>query len=100
MLIACSSAELLFSVEVNVHTLLADEEHLPFEREQFDLVLSNLSMHWVNDLPGTLKQVITFHWPALLRREHTTSYIMRGLSAITKRVINLKMIHSTNTVFV
>jgi SAM-dependent methyltransferase len=48
---------LLVVLVVNVHSLLADEEHLPFEKHQFDLVLSSLSLHWVNDLPGTLKQV-------------------------------------------
>jgi len=38
-------------------TLAADEELLPFGPECFDLVLSNLSLHWVNDLPGCLAQV-------------------------------------------
>lgn len=33
-----------------------DEEHLPFARDSFDLVLSNLSLHWINDLPGALIQ--------------------------------------------
>lgn len=35
----------------------ADEEHLPFETERFDLVLSPLTLHWVNDLPGALVQI-------------------------------------------
>lgn len=34
----------------------ADEEFLPFKPESFDLVLSSLSMHWVNDLPSALRQ--------------------------------------------
>jgi SAM-dependent methyltransferase len=38
-------------------TLAADEEALPFAAQSFDLVLSNLSLHWVNDLPGTLLQI-------------------------------------------
>ena len=38
-------------------TLAADEELLPFAPESFDLVISNLSLHWVNDLPGCLLQV-------------------------------------------
>lgn len=29
-----------------------DEEHLPFPESSFDAVLSSLSLHWVNDLPG------------------------------------------------
>lgn len=35
----------------------ADEEWLPFAEESFDLVLTNLSLHWVNDLPGALIQI-------------------------------------------
>lgn len=35
----------------------ADEEALPFAPASFDLVLSSLSLHWVNDLPGTLAQI-------------------------------------------
>lgn len=34
----------------------ADEEFLPFAPGTFDLVVSNLSLHWVNDLPGALVQ--------------------------------------------
>lgn len=37
--------------------LVADEEALPFAEESLDLVVSPLSLHWVNDLPGTLAQV-------------------------------------------
>ncbi len=33
-----------------------DEERLPFGPGSFDAVLSCLSLHWVNDLPGTLIQ--------------------------------------------
>lgn len=34
----------------------ADEEWLPFAPESFDLIVSSLSLHWVNDLPGALIQ--------------------------------------------
>ena len=37
--------------------LVADEELLPFGAGRFDLVLSCFSLHWVNDLPGTLAQI-------------------------------------------
>jgi len=37
--------------------LAADEEALPFRDESFDLVVSALALHWVNDLPGTLLQI-------------------------------------------
>jgi SAM-dependent methyltransferase len=35
----------------------ADEEMLPFAAGSFDLVASNLDLHWVNDLPGALIQI-------------------------------------------
>ncbi|HVC60788.1 MAG TPA: methyltransferase domain-containing protein [Acetobacteraceae bacterium] len=35
----------------------ADEEFLPFGPGSFDLVVANLSLHWVNDLPGALIQL-------------------------------------------
>ena len=37
--------------------LVADEEALPFAPASFDLVISCLSLHWVNDLPGALVQI-------------------------------------------
>ena len=37
--------------------LVADEETLPFAEGSFDLILSSLSLHWVNDLPGALAQI-------------------------------------------
>ncbi|GGE51559.1 methyltransferase domain-containing protein [Niveispirillum cyanobacteriorum] len=36
--------------------LAADEEALPFAHNSFDMVISNLSLHWVNDLPGAMIQ--------------------------------------------
>lgn len=37
--------------------LAGDEEALPFAKMSFDLVLSNLNLHWINDLPGMLIQI-------------------------------------------
>jgi SAM-dependent methyltransferase len=37
--------------------LVADEEALPFGADRFDLVLSCFSLHWLDDLPGTLAQI-------------------------------------------
>jgi SAM-dependent methyltransferase len=37
--------------------LIGDEEALPFGMQRFDLVTSVLSLHAVNDLPGTLVQI-------------------------------------------
>ena len=38
-------------------TFVADEDFLPVADGSLDLVISNLSLHWVNDLPGALIQV-------------------------------------------
>lgn len=35
----------------------ADEEWLPFAPGSFDLIVANVSLHWVNDLPGALIQL-------------------------------------------
>ncbi|KAM3622887.1 uncharacterized protein V6R79_004303 [Siganus canaliculatus] len=43
--------------EIPTHCVLADEEFLPFKDNTFDLVVSSLSLHWINDLPGALKQI-------------------------------------------
>jgi SAM-dependent methyltransferase len=37
--------------------VVADEEALPFAAGSFDLVLTAMCLHWVNDLPGTLIQI-------------------------------------------
>jgi NADH dehydrogenase [ubiquinone] 1 alpha subcomplex assembly factor 5 len=37
--------------------VVADEEFQPFAAQSVDLVLSNLSLHWTNDLPGALIQI-------------------------------------------
>lgn len=39
------------------HPVAADEEFLPFAPASFDLVVANLSLHWINDLPGALLQI-------------------------------------------
>lgn len=37
--------------------MVDDEETIAFDPESFDLVLSSLSLHWINDLPGILAQI-------------------------------------------
>ena len=58
--------KLFFNAEISVQmakniserrTLVCDEEFLPFASSSFDLILSNLNLHWVNDLPGALLQI-------------------------------------------
>lgn len=39
------------------HIVAADEEALPFRDASLDLVVSTLTLHFVNDLPGTLIQI-------------------------------------------
>jgi NADH dehydrogenase [ubiquinone] 1 alpha subcomplex assembly factor 5 len=41
------------------YPVVTDEEFLPFAANSFDLIVSNLSLHWVNDLPGALVQIKT-----------------------------------------
>jgi len=51
-------ANLPFNMDVNItRQVLEDDESLPHEPETFDLVLSSLSLHWINDLPGVLAQI-------------------------------------------
>lgn len=42
---------------VKTHFHVCDEENIPFKEETFDLVLSSMNMHWINDLPSSLIQV-------------------------------------------
>ncbi|XP_075420126.1 arginine-hydroxylase NDUFAF5, mitochondrial [Tenrec ecaudatus] len=44
-------------MEIPTYSVLADEEFLPFRENTFDLVVSSLSLHWVNDLPRALEQI-------------------------------------------
>ena len=49
---------LLTGYAVETTRLVADEEFLPFPSRHFDLVMSSLSLHWVNDLESTFHQVL------------------------------------------
>ncbi|KAM9257679.1 LOW QUALITY PROTEIN: arginine-hydroxylase NDUFAF5, mitochondrial [Cariama cristata] len=42
--------------EIPTVNVVADEEFLPF-REDIDLVVSSLSLHWVNDLPRAFREI-------------------------------------------
>ncbi|KAI0193777.1 S-adenosyl-L-methionine-dependent methyltransferase [Xylaria flabelliformis] len=51
-------ADLEFNKQINItREVLNNEETLPYDANTFDLVLSSLSMHWINDLPGVLAQI-------------------------------------------
>ncbi|RDA87900.1 hypothetical protein CP532_1677 [Ophiocordyceps camponoti-leonardi (nom. inval.)] len=65
-LVAAESSEKLlyrdadheFNTKLSItRKVLEDEESIPFEAQSFDLVLSSLSLHWINDLPGILSQI-------------------------------------------
>lgn len=57
--IDCTSDELYTSISPAVQSkrMVCDFEQLPFEPHSFDIVLSAMSLHWVNDLPSTLVQI-------------------------------------------
>ena len=57
-LVQCDLASemVIQAMTVGRPVLTADEEALPFAIGAFDLIISNLNLHWVNDLPGTLVQ--------------------------------------------
>eukprot|EP00475_Leptophrys_vorax_P023421 TRINITY_DN32063_c0_g1_i2.p1 TRINITY_DN32063_c0_g1~~TRINITY_DN32063_c0_g1_i2.p1 ORF type:complete len:214 (-),score=55.02 TRINITY_DN32063_c0_g1_i2:716-1357(-) len=42
---------------MEIYSVHGDEEILPIQSRSVDLALSCLSLHWVNDLPGALKQI-------------------------------------------
>lgn len=44
--------------DVKFTKMVIDEERkFPFENKALDLVISNLNLHWVNNLPGCLKEI-------------------------------------------
>lgn len=49
------SARIGHVIEADLDTI--DPEHLPFAAASFDLIVSPLSLHWINDLPGALIQL-------------------------------------------
>lgn len=65
-LVAAESSETLlyrdaghdFNSKLNItRRVLEDEETIPYEAQSFDMVMSSLSLHWINDLPGILSQI-------------------------------------------
>ena len=56
MLVHCDLSPAMAAVAPGPR-VACDEEALPFANGAFDAVLSVLSLHWVNDLPGALAQI-------------------------------------------
>jgi NADH dehydrogenase [ubiquinone] 1 alpha subcomplex assembly factor 5 len=52
-----ADAAFAYARQAPAPALVAEAEALPFARASFDLVLSNLDLHWTNDLPGALLQL-------------------------------------------
>ncbi|GAP85564.1 putative NADH dehydrogenase [ubiquinone] 1 alpha subcomplex assembly factor 5 [Rosellinia necatrix] len=51
-------ADLEFNNQINMtREVLPSEETIPYDSDSFDLVLSSLSMHWINNLPAVLAQI-------------------------------------------
>ncbi|KAI8377910.1 S-adenosyl-L-methionine-dependent methyltransferase [Radiomyces spectabilis] len=48
---------IMCDMSVEVERKVVDEEHLPFEEDSIEAVVSSLSLNWVNDLPGALIQI-------------------------------------------
>lgn len=47
-----------FNKKLNItREVIDDEETIPYEPGSFDLVMSSMSLHWINDLPGILTQI-------------------------------------------
>jgi SAM-dependent methyltransferase len=55
--IASSDLSIRMAAMAGGAAVVADEEALPFAPESVDLVVSNLNLHWTNDLPGALVQI-------------------------------------------
>jgi SAM-dependent methyltransferase len=47
----------VIAARLGENAICVDEECLPFAPESLDIVLAPLSLHWTNDLPGTLLQI-------------------------------------------
>ncbi|KAL3278973.1 hypothetical protein HHI36_016491 [Cryptolaemus montrouzieri] len=44
--------------DIKIKKKILDEENIEFKSNSLDLVLSNLNLHWVNDLPRAFKQIL------------------------------------------
>jgi NADH dehydrogenase [ubiquinone] 1 alpha subcomplex assembly factor 5 len=55
--VSCDLSPLMAALNAGSVVVVADEECIPFAPSSFDLIVANLSLHWVNDLPGALLQL-------------------------------------------
>lgn len=52
-----NATDILPELVASSNMIVDEENELPFPDQSFDLVLSSLCLHWVNDLPSTLLQI-------------------------------------------
>lgn len=57
MVRSCSHSKNDSTTDIKLFNIVADEEFLPFRPDSLDLVVSSLSLHWVNDIPGAFRQI-------------------------------------------
>lgn len=57
LLFECDSAPAMAELTDAPGCVVADEDMLPYADAGFDLVISTMALHWVNDLPGALVQI-------------------------------------------
>lgn len=55
--VICMDTSFEMAQQTDMPSVVADEEFLPFRSFSLDAVISNLHLHWVNDLPGALLQI-------------------------------------------
>ncbi len=74
-----------------------DEENLPFAAESFDLVVSNLNLHWVNNLGFCLKHIHTM----LKNKGRFIASVIGGksLQFLRKNFIEAEMVCNSNIGF-
>ncbi len=58
MVVACDLSHAWLARSGGTARVVADEELLPFAPASFDAVVARMSLHWVNDLPGALAQLV------------------------------------------
>jgi len=76
----------------NCHAIVADEEYLPFAENSLDAIVSNLTLHHVNDLKGALIQSRMALKPG---RPFLASIIGgESLSELRRTLISMEMEHA------
>ncbi|KAK4473191.1 hypothetical protein MN116_004368 [Schistosoma mekongi] len=85
-----SSSEVLKQIksspEVLTHNINCREHRLPFRPNTLDLVISSMSLHWINDLPDLLKQILT-----CLRNDGCLLGVMPAMDTLYELRVSLQL---------